>query len=248
MDASATGVKLVTSMKIEGSRLRYQTTSGKAGGNIDIEGVVFDSQGKRMDGFRIRLIAPPPASNASDPRLPDVTYNYYSSLKPGLYQVRVASRYEANGLTGSAAQWVEIPDLTKQRLSMSSLILGERKFSAEQEKKDEAVPETVPVSIDRRFDRSSKLRFLVYVYNASRAASGTQPQVELQVQILRDEKPVATSPMRKISTESQDLARLAYAAEFPLQDMNTGQYTLQITAIDRIAKTSTSQRVRFEVQ
>ncbi|MBD0373015.1 MAG: VWA domain-containing protein [Pyrinomonadaceae bacterium] len=248
MNDPTTGVRLVSSMKIEGSRLRYETASGKAGSNIDIEGAVFDSQGKRLDGFRVRLIAPPPPQNVTDPKLPDVTYNYYSSLKPGLYQVRVASRYEANGQTGSAAQWIEIPDLTKQRLSMSSLILGEKKFSAAEKRDEAAAPDTVPVSVDRRFDRSSNLRFLVYVYNAARAAAGTQPEVELQVQILRDEKPVATSPMRKISTEAQDLARLAYAAEFPLQEMSVGQYTLQVTAIDRIAKTTTSQRIRFEVQ
>ncbi|HKS30677.1 MAG TPA: VWA domain-containing protein [Pyrinomonadaceae bacterium] len=253
MDAPNTATtQLVASMKIEGSRVRFETGNAKSGGIIDIEGVVFDAQGKRMDGFRTRLIAQPPGSNVTDPRLPDVTYNYYSSLKPGLYQVRVASRYDANGLLGSAVQWVEIPDLSKQRLSLSSLMLGEKKSAPEQEKKPEAeaaaaMTETVPISVDRRFDRSSSLRFLVYIYNAAREAAASQPQVELQVQILRDEKPVATSPMRKISTAEQDMTRLAYAAEFPLQEMTAGQYILQVTAIDRIAKTTASQRVRFEV-
>ena len=54
--------------------------------------------------------------------------------------------------------------------------------------------------------------------------------------------------MRKISTEAQDATRLAYAAEFPLQEMSAGQYILQVTAIDRVAKTTASQRTRFEVQ
>jgi hypothetical protein len=53
--------------------------------------------------------------------------------------------------------------------------------------------------------------------------------------------------MHKILTESQDLTRLAYAAEIPLQEISAGQYTLQMTVIDRIGKTSTSQRIRFEV-
>ncbi|HEX8746428.1 MAG TPA: VWA domain-containing protein, partial [Pyrinomonadaceae bacterium] len=247
MDAPNNVTQLVASMKIEGSRIRFETGNAKSGGVIDIEGVVFDAQGKRIDGFRTRLIAQPPGSNVTDPRLPDVTYNYYATLKPGLYQVRVASRYDANGLLGTAVQWVEIPDMSRQRLSLSSLILGERKSTGEQGNKEGAT-ETVPISVDRRFERSSSLRFLVYIYNAARAAAASQPQVELQVQILRDEKPVATSLMRKISTEAQDASRLIYAAEFPLQEMSVGQYILQVTAIDRIAKTTASQRVRFEVQ
>jgi hypothetical protein len=247
MDAPNNVTQLVASMKIEGSRIKFETGNAKSGGVIDIEGVVFDAQGKRMDGFRTRLVAQPPGPNVTDPRLPDVTYNYYSTLKPGLYQVRVASRYDANGLLGTAVQWVEIPDMSRQRFSLSSLILGEKKSAGAQGNTEGAAPEMVPISVDRRFERSSSLRFLVYIYNAARAAAASQPQVELQVQILRDEKPVATSPMRKISTEAQDATRLAYAAEFQLQEMSVGQYILQVTATDKIGKTTASQRVRFEV-
>jgi VWFA-related protein len=242
------GTRLVASMKIEGSSVRFAQAS-KPGAIIDIEGVVFDSQGKSMGGFNERLQAPPPPASVTDPRLPDVLYNYYSTLKPGLYQVRVAARYDANGQVGSAVQWVEIPDLSKQRFSMSSLIVGERKFNPAQEKKEDAPLETVPVSVDRRFERTSNLRFLVYIYNAKRPEPTAQPQVELQVQILRsDDKPLAKAPVRQLSADTQDPARLAYASEIPLQDISPGQYTLQVTATDRIAKTSTSQKVRFEIQ
>jgi hypothetical protein len=128
--------------------------------------------------------------------------------------------------------------------------VGERKpYVTQAEKKSDNLVEGVLVSVDHRFERSSSLRFLVYIYNAARAATaGTHPDVALQVQIFRDDQPVVTTPLRKVSTDSQDLARLAYAAEIPLQEMSAGQYILQVTAIDRIAKTSASQRIRFEVQ
>lgn len=110
--------------------------------------------------------------------------------------------------------------------------------------------EGVPVSVDHKFEHSSNLRFLVYIYNAARAeaAANDQPDIALQIKVLRDEQPLMTMPRRKLSTESQDPTHLAYAAEIPLQEMRAGQYVLQVTAIDRIAMTSTSQRVRFEVQ
>jgi hypothetical protein len=130
--------------------------------------------------------------------------------------------------------------------------VGERKASAvDAEKKVDALVEGVPVSVDHRFERSSNLRFLVYIYNAAgatAAAAAASPDVALQIKIFREDQSVVTMPLRKLSSESQDPTHLAYAAEIPLQEMVAGQYILQVTAIDRIAKTSASRRVRFEVQ
>jgi VWFA-related protein len=252
MDTPITGSTLVASMKIDGSALKLEQKENKTAAVVDIAGIIYDDQGKALDNFRQRLTVTPAASATVGAKLPDIIYNYRATLKPGLYQVRVAARDQSSGQTGSAAQWVEVPDLSKQRLSMSSLIVGERKSGAEAleaEKKQEATVEGVTVSVDHRFERTSNLRFLVYIYNAMRTtAASAQPDVALQVQIFRDDQPVVTMPLRKLSTEAQDLTRLAYAAEIPLQEMSAGQYVLQVTAIDRIAKTSTSQKVRFEVQ
>ena len=250
MDTPAEGSALVASMKVEADALKFEQQGGKIAAAVEIAGTVFDAQGKALDSFRQRLTVTP-ASAASGARTPDIIYNYRTTLKPGLYQVRVAALDRASGQTGSVAEWVEIPDLSKQRLAMSSLIVGERKPSAaDAEQKVDALVEGVPVSVDHRFERSSNLRFLVYIYNAARAiaAANVQPDVALQVQIFRDGQPVIIMPQRKLSTESQDPTHLAYAAEISLQEMRAGQYVLQVTATDRIAKASASQRVRFEIQ
>jgi VWFA-related protein len=249
MDTATEGPSLVASMKIESEALRFEQHGDKSAAVVDIAGTVFDDHGKALDNFSHRLTLTPPSSE-SGIKTPDIIYNYRATLKPGLYQVRVAALDRASGQMGSASEWVKIPDLSKHALSMSSLIVGERKPSAiEKQKKSEALVEDVPVSVDRRFERSSNLRFLVYIYNAVRAAAANaQPDVALEVRILRDGQPVLSMPPRKLSPESQDLARLAYAAEIPLQGMRAGQYVLQVRAIDRTANASTAQSVRFEVQ
>ena len=249
VDIPNVGLTLLANMKIEGESIRFAQGGEKPTAVIDVAGAILDSQGKQLEGFRQRLTTTPQDPAATELRLPDITYSYRATLKPGLYQVRVAARDEKSGITGSATEWIEIPDLSKQRLSMSSLLVGERKPEEAPEKADAPQMDSVPFSVDHRFERSSHLRFLVYIYNAARGtSSGALPDVALQVQIFRDDQPVVTTPLRKLQTESQDLARLAYAAEIPLKSMSAGQYVLQVTAIDRIAKTSASQRVRFEVQ
>ena len=133
---------------------------------------------------------------------------------------------------------------------MSSLIVGEQKPGASAVGKNaETVVEGITVSVDRRFERSSNLRYVVYIYNAAPGAKAKPPaDVTLQTQIFRDGQLVVTMPPRQPSPESQYPTHLAYAAEIPLQALRAGKYVLQVTATDRLTKTSASQSVRFEVQ
>ncbi len=106
----------------------------------------------------------------------------------------------------------------------------------------------VLLSVDRRFARTSHIRFLTFIYNSAPASAGT-PDVALQVQIFRDDQPVFTAPLTKLRADAgTDFTRLPYMAELSLSTFPPGRYVLQITAIDRAAKTSTSQRTRFAVE
>lgn len=136
---------------------------------------------------------------------------------------------------------------------MSSLFVGERSKDDVQPASPQPAPTeeaaaSVMLSADRRFSRASWLRFVTYIYNAV-SSTTKPPDVGLQVQVFRDDQPVITSPLRKVNTTGiDDLARIPYAAELSLNDLAVGRYVLQITAIDRVAKASTSQRVNFFIE
>jgi hypothetical protein len=106
------------------------------------------------------------------------------------------------------------------------------------------------LNILRRFARSSRLRFVTFIYNGTHGASATPPpDLAIQIQLLRDSQPVLTTTLRKIATEGiADLARIPYAAEIPLGNLRAGRYLLKATVIDRIAKTSATQQVNFEIE
>ena len=66
---------------------------------------------------------------------------------------------------------------------------------------------------------------------------------------MRDDQPVITTPLKKVSNETTtDLTRIPYAAEVSLEGMPTGRYLLRLTVVDRVSKTSSSQETRFEIQ
>ena len=137
----------------------------------------------------------------------------------------------------------------KGGFAMSSIFVGER---AAGEKADALNPEDVPrsvlLSVGRRFRRTSFIHFLTFVYNAAPAAQA-KPDVALQIQIFRDDQPVFTAPLTKLRSEGvADPRQLPYMAELSLGDFPAGRYALQITAIDRAAKATASQRTDFVIE
>ena len=154
-----------------------------------------------------------------------------------------------SGLAGSARAWIEIPDLSKRQLTLSSLLLGEHNQSPinnVSKNGDDISP--VFLNPSHRFRRESNLRFLVFLYNAVRSPSDSQPDAAIQVQLVRDDQPVMTTALRKISTEGiADFDHLPYAAEIPLSALGPGRYVLHVTVIDRVSKRSASQQTHFDV-
>lgn len=244
LDTPNHGLVLTASTQVAAGALNYGA-DGKQPAAVDLAGVILNDQGKPASSFKTRMSVNALGSGAtvSD----SVIYNYRATLQPGIYQVRVAARDDKSGLVGSAMQWIEIPDLAARRLALSSILVGGQVIEAK-EKKD-ADPQ-VQFSVDHRFKRTSRLSFWVFVYNASRGTGGNAaPDMLAQVQVFRDGKAVVNTPQRKVSTEGQaDLARIAYGGDFPLGSLASGRYLMQVTMTDRLANTTATQRVSFDVE
>jgi hypothetical protein len=242
------GSTAVASVQIPGEFMTFGPQDGKIQAAIDLTGVFYNTSGNPMVSFLERIVTTAPDAEAARTYKRDITYSYPTSLKPGLYQVRVAARDEKSGRMGSAFTWIEVPDLTKKQLVMSSLILAERTqgMMANVSNPGEIVPLTQ--SAGQRFRRQSNLRFVLFTYNTTPSPSDGKPDVAVQVQVVRDNQPVITTALRKVNTEGVvDLARLPYAAEISLDSLTPGQYVLHVTVIDRLSKQSATQETRFEV-
>ncbi len=213
--------------------------------------VVYDEGGHPVASLKQDISIPQAILKPDDKteaQTPHVAYSRTVSLKPGLYQVRVATQNPESGRTGSAMQWIEIPDFKPGKLAMSSIFLGERQRSTAATEKKEAPPQAIEFSVDRRFARTSWVRFMTFIYNAG-ANPDTTTDVALQIQLFRDDQPVLTTPLKKVSVEGiPDHTRIPYAAELALDTFPAGRYVLQVTAIDRAAKASTTQRVNFMIE
>jgi hypothetical protein len=186
--------------------------------------------------------------------------------KAGAYQYRVAIRDSETQKVGSANQFIEVPNLKKERLTISGIILENltteqwRKLTAgspaptapaNTNEREEGTDPMTDTSL-RRFKRGTILRYGFELYNA-KLDPARKPKLTSQMKIFRDGKPIFEGKIMPLEASGQtDLQRLKSAGAFNLSDdMQAGEYILQIIVTDELAKKKrqiAAQFVQFEVQ
>src|SRR5436190_353970 len=174
-DMSGKGAILLTSVQIPGEFIVFGPRNDKTQAVVDVAGVYFDDKGVPKADFVERLVSTAPSEEEGKNYRGDITYTYPAILAPGLYQVRVAARDDKSGRSGSVHGWIEIPDLTKSQLTMSSLLVGERTPAALQNVSNQNVLGPVYLSPNHRFRRESNMRFLIFAYNATPSQTDQKP-------------------------------------------------------------------------
>lgn len=247
-DLALKGGTISTATLIPGEFLVFgEQPDGKIQAVIDLSAAYFDEKGVVKTSFVERIVTTAPSLEQAKTYRNDITFTYPAHLPSGLYQVRVAARDDKSGKIGGAHAWIEIPDLTNKKLAMSSLLLGERTQAPMTNVSSPGVS-PVALSASHRFSRESTMRFLIFTYNMLVSSTDQKPDIAVQVQVIRDDQPVITTALRKVTTDGVlDMTRLPYAAEISLNELLPGRYLLQITVIDRISKQSTSRQTHFDV-
>jgi VWFA-related protein len=241
---------LSTMMEVPSAFLTFETVDGKQVAAVEVAGVFFNDRGQSGGSFNKKLTLEAQPDYVSGRG--SVRYSYPLFLQPGMYQVRVGARDPKSGRIGSANGWIEIPNLKPTELGMSSVLIGVPPAAAANSNSatNQTAASSLEVNVSHRFQRDSNLRFAIFVYNAGAApAPDSKPDLALQLLMVRDDQPVVTIPLKKISVDGvTDLSRIPYAGEVPLAGLPAGRYILKVTVIDRISKQSASQEARFEIE
>ena len=204
--------------------------------DVNVLGAVFDSKGKAVGSFKQRVEVM--RTGAGKPPVYATVNHQTIDVPAGLYQVRVFSYERGTTKLSNAMEWIEIPKLKPGTFSISSLYVGEIA--------EATGTAQVTVNANRRFARSSRMRFTTYIYNASHGAA--PPQLGVQLKIMRGDKAIITTPETKVSTEKQtNFANITYTGEFPLSSLPPGSYVMEVIVTDKNKPASESQKMKFTV-
>ena len=247
LNTPTNGMVMTSSMQIA-SRLLDYGADRKQSAAVDLAGVVLNDKGKVVTSFKQRLTVDPLTSDAASD-VSGLIYNHRAPLAPGIYQVRVAARDEKSGRVGSAMDWIVVPNLESHHLTTSSLLVGGQLVEKAKSTSSAAKSEPqVQWSVDRRFSRTSSVGFWLFIYNAMRDTKGN-PNLTVQVQVLRDGQTLVATPKRKLATEGMsDLARIPYGGDVALKSLNAGRYELRVIVTDLLATAATTLSTDFQVE
>jgi VWFA-related protein len=222
---------------VDARDLTLKEVGGVRSTQLDVVIVAFGADGKVIDQANYPQVVRA-ADEQEHQRLlrNGLTYVLDLPLKSaGAYQMRVAVRDESSERVGAAAQFVEVPDLGKQHLLLSGLVVsGINTAGGETAESD---PQAGPAV--RRLRRGSMLDYRYNIYHAALDAGG-KPQIQTQMRLYRDGQPVFTGKLMPLDTSNQsDVKRLGAVGRLRLgQEMLPGQYTLQVTVTDALAPES----------
>ena len=162
-----------------------------------------------------------------------IAYGFRVPLKgSGASQFRVAVRDRGTGRMGTAGQVIVIPNLRKDRLALSGIVL-----TAETSSQAASGAETSSVPVLRPFHQGETLMFAFAVYKAQ-LGSDHLPRLTSQTRIFHDGNLFYTGETVPIAMNDQpDLQRITSGSRLKLgTDFPAGEYVLQIIVVDSLAK------------
>jgi VWFA-related protein len=193
-----------------------------------------------------------------------LTYNIVVPVKkPGGYQLRAALRDVASQRVGSASQFIEVPDVKKQRLTLSGLVargITREVFQktgdliGQTQNADDTIDESDPNASPalRQFKSGLIMVYGFLIYNAQLDKATGKPQLQTQMKLFRESRELfAGKEVAFDASEQPDLTRLAASGAVQLgSQMEPGEYVLQVIVTDLLRKDKyrvTSQWIDFEI-
>lgn len=241
-------------LHIDGKSITFtDEPNGNKKVSFDVIAYTFGEKGDIVDSFGKSYAIRVKAENVQKIVEKGLVYAMLVPIKKaGAYQLRVAVRDTQSDKIGAATQFIEIPNLDKNRLALSGLILQNMTFEQWQARvggnaqANSEIQDAQTVTATRVFRRGSVLLYNYVVYNA-KPDSNRNVQIQTQGRLYRDGQLVFEGKLQPLKTTGQtDLKRLEGDGAIMLgKNLAAGDYVLQIVAVDALAKEKNQIKAQF---
>jgi VWFA-related protein len=245
------GTYLRSLLHVDARDLTFKEESGGVRtAELEMVAVAFGDSGQVVD----QLSYPQTVRAANDSEYQRMLENglvyilNFPIKKGGPYQMRVAVLDANSERNGAAMQFVEAPDLTKNRLALSGLVLSNA-AEADKASAEESIQSGPAV---RRLRHGMMLDYRYIIYNAQANSTDTNPLVQTQMRLLREGKPVFTGKVASLDVIKQlNPKRINAGGRLRIgPDLTLGDYVLQVVVTnttDPKKPSTTTQWIDFEI-
>jgi VWFA-related protein len=223
---------VVISTLVGGRDLPLNEKDGLFHNDLEIAIVASDAKGKLFPGDRntLNLTLKP----ETVPRLRSAGFRIISSLDvpPGRYQFRIAAREANTRRAGSVLVDLEIPDFSKETLSMSSIALtsaasGVAPTARPKDPLAKILPG--PLTTYRDFGQADELALFTEIYEAV-ATPTHKVEIALTMKAEGGQTVFQSREQRDSSELGGNSGGYGFAARIPLRDIAPGLYVVRVEA------------------
>ena len=264
------------SLVVPGSQIPFVKGGDRDKATLDIIGQVRDPAGHDIGDVRdtVKLAI----DEAQQVRQKNVQYTTGFSLPPGKYHVKFVVRENLTGRMGSFETDLNVPDLHKVPLKMSSVVVASQRMPAGKKQEKQESPlirdgqQLVP-NLPHVFRQDQHLYLLYEVYDPAKAAveksaaarpsqkpgekPGEQPtekpgppvRVITSIEFLEGSAKAFETPLVEATQLNEpDRGAVAFQFDVPLANLKPGTYICQVNVIDDAGGTFTFPRTALLIR
>jgi VWFA-related protein len=238
--SSTSGEPIIRSyFQIDCSKLKFKDEpDGTKSLALELVNFTFDENGGIIEKYAQSFTVSFNEAKYKQAMSEGLTYlNDFPIKSPGAYHFRSVLRDANSEQLGSSTQFIQVPDLGKDRLSLSGVILNAvlNPNISETANLIQANPAA------RRFAKDSEIEFLAAVYNLHADQQTKKARLRLQFELYHEGQRIFQSPERAVRTDRQtDPKWLECGGKFRLNNLASGEYLLRLMIKDELREGKSS--------
>lgn len=259
------------SLIVPGSQIPFLKNGDRDKANLDISGQVKNAQGIAVGNIRDNVKLTLDASQEVQRK--NIQYSTGFTLAPGRYHLKFVVRENQTGRMGSFETDIQVPDLKKNPLKLSSIVMASQRIpnTAKKAGSGPGNPlvrdgvEWIP-NVPHVFRQDQHLYFLYEVYDPTRQkADGAAPapatpqgltrreagavRVLTSIEFLSGGVKVYETPLVEAkSVNIPERGAVAFQFDVPLTQLKPGTYVCQVNVIDDAGGSYSFPRMALRVQ
>jgi VWFA-related protein len=252
------------SLIVPGSQIHSVKNGDRDKANIDVMGQVKNSQGivvgNVRDDVKLTLDA------AQQVQRKNIQYSTGFTLAPGKYHLKFVVRENQTGAMGSFETDLQVPDLKKSPLKLSSIVLSSQRVPSTAKKTVSPLVrdgvEWIP-NVPHVFRQDQHLYFLYEVYDPTKQKGTPEPasspgltrregglvRVLTSIEFLNGGVKVYETPLVEAKAINiPERGAVAFEFDVPLTQLKPGTYVCQVNVIDDAGGSFSFPRMALRIQ
>ena len=261
--ASENSFYIPVSLIVPGSQIPFLKNGDRDKASIDILGRVKNAQGITVGNVRDTVKLALDASQQVQRR--NIQYSTGFTLAPGRYHLKFVVRENQSGNMGSFETDIQVPDLKKAPLKLSSVVLAsQRTPNTSKNSPDLLIRDGVAYvpNVAHVFRQDQHLYFLYEVYDPAKAKGAPEPAASpglsrradgpvhllTSIEFLTNGTKVYETPL--VTADAINVPQrgaVAFQFDVPLAQLKPGTYICQVNVIDDAGGSFTFPRMALRV-